>query len=83
MKIPIPYSLILEKLLQHVDRDNIIGVKAAKYYVSVCFRVSNIIIAQMFFELKDLGLIEFINHTQIKIVRNSLCIVIFTLLQYI
>ena len=71
MKIPIPYNLILEKLLQHVDRDNIIGVKAAKYYVSVCFRVSHKIISQMFFEMKDLGLIEFVNHTEIKILRNS------------
>ena len=72
MKIPIPYNLILQKLLQHTDRDNIIGVKDAKYYVSVCFRVSHIIIARMFFEMKDLGLIEFVNQAEIKILRNSL-----------
>ncbi|KKM69991.1 hypothetical protein LCGC14_1445190 [marine sediment metagenome] len=71
MKIPIPYSLILEKLLQHVNRDNIIGVKDAKYYVSVCFRVNHKLIAQMFFEMKDLGLIEFVNQAEIKILRNS------------
>ncbi len=70
MKIPIPYSLILEKLLQHTNRNNVIGVKAAKYYVAICFRVSHQVIAQMFFEMKDLGLIEFVNHTEIKIIKN-------------
>ncbi len=50
-----------------MNENNIIGVKTAKYYVSVCFRVNHKLIAHMFFEMKDLGLIEFVNHTEIKI----------------
>ncbi len=55
-----------------MDRNNIIGVKAAKYYVSVCFRVNHKLISKMFFEMKDLGMIEFVNHTEIKVLRDSL-----------
>ena len=72
MKIPIPYSLIVQKLLRHTNRDKVIGVKAAKYYVSVCFRVNHKLTAQMFFEMKDLGLIEFVNQTEIRVLGNSL-----------
>ncbi len=72
MKIPIPYNLILKKLQLHTDKNNIIGVRAAKYYVSVCFRVNHKIIGKMFIEMKDLGLINFVNHTEIKVLGNPL-----------
>ncbi len=68
MKIPIPYRLIYQKLLDNSDLENLIRIKKARNLIGVCFRVNHKIINKMMIEMKDLKLILFINNQIVKVI---------------
>ena len=68
--IPIPYQLILKKLLEE-SYDNRLETGRARHILSYGMRMNKKNITRIFIEMKDNGWIEFENHKNIIIIIDE------------
>lgn len=68
--IPIPYKVILNKLVEESNLEKEIAVGRARFILRWYFRLGKVNASDIFQEMKKYGWIEFMNKRNIKILIN-------------
>ena len=66
MKIPHPYKLMLAKIRENTNGDEI-RIKEMKQIISRSFKMKEQDVKLMIYEMKDLGLLKYVNHCNVKL----------------
>lgn len=65
-KVPIVYQFILHKIIQK-SYEGVINIARVRFVVGSSFNLRKPIVSKLLCELKEMGLIEFVNKKQIRI----------------